>query len=57
MSGKHYPEEFKVKAVKQVVNRAYSVSIVATCLSITKRSLYTRIKMFGSEQGTIRCSG
>ncbi|EBW4158188.1 transposase, partial [Salmonella enterica subsp. enterica serovar Corvallis] len=28
MSGKRYPEEFKIEAVKQVVDRGYSVSSV-----------------------------
>jgi len=28
MSGKRYPEEFKIEAVKQVVDRRYSVSSV-----------------------------
>lgn len=32
MSGKRYPEEFKIEAVKQVVDRGYSVSSVATRL-------------------------
>jgi len=35
MSGKRYPEEFKIEAVKQVVDRGYSVSSVATRLDIT----------------------
>ncbi len=26
MSGKHYPEEFNTEAVKQVVDRGYSVA-------------------------------
>ncbi len=34
MSGKRYPEEFKTEAVKQVVDRGYSVSSVATRLDI-----------------------
>ncbi len=29
MSGKRYPEEFKIEAVKQVVDRGHSVSSVA----------------------------
>ncbi len=29
MSGKRYPEEFKIEAVKQVVYRGHSVSSVA----------------------------
>ncbi len=32
MSGKRYPEEFKTEAVKQVVDRGYSVASVATRL-------------------------
>ncbi|ERP00301.1 hypothetical protein L360_03879 [Enterobacter sp. MGH 14] len=35
MSGKRYPEEFKTEAVKQVVDRGYSVASVATRLDIT----------------------
>ncbi len=30
MSGKCYPEEFKIEAVKQVVEHGHSVSSVAT---------------------------
>lgn len=44
MSGKRYPEEFKIEAVKQVFDRGYSVSSVATLLVITIHSLYARIK-------------
>jgi len=29
MSGKRYPEEFKIEAVKQVTDRGYKVSEVA----------------------------
>jgi transposase len=38
MSGKHYPEEFKIEAVKQVIDRGYSVSSVATRPDITTYS-------------------
>ncbi len=34
MSSKRYPEEFRTKAVKQVVDRGHSVSSVATSLNI-----------------------
>lgn len=44
MSGKCYPEAFKIKAVKQVIERGYSVSSVATRLDITIHSLYAWIK-------------
>ena len=38
MSGKRYPEEFKTEAVKQVVDRGYSVASVATRLDITTQA-------------------
>ncbi len=39
MNGKLYPEEFKIEAVKQVVDRGHSVFSMATRLSITTHSL------------------
>lgn len=61
MSSKRYPEEFKIEAVKQVVDRGHSVSSVTTCLDITTHSLYTRIKKYGPDSSTnkdaVRCSG
>ncbi|HHS9581646.1 TPA: IS3 family transposase [Raoultella planticola] len=52
MSGKRYPEEFKIEAVKQVVDRGYSVASVATRLDITTHSLYAWIKKYGSDSST-----
>ncbi|ECK7470289.1 IS3 family transposase [Salmonella enterica subsp. enterica] len=52
MSGKRYPEEFKTEAVKQVVDRGYSVSSVATRLDITTHSLYAWIKKYGPDPST-----
>ncbi|EDT6761126.1 IS3 family transposase [Salmonella enterica subsp. enterica] len=52
MSGKRYPEEFKIEAVKQVVDRGHSVSSVATRLDITTHSLYAWIKKYGPEFST-----
>ncbi|HCN5474252.1 TPA: IS3 family transposase [Escherichia coli] len=52
MSGKRYPEEFKTGAVKQVVDRGYSVSSVATRLDITTHSLYAWIKKYGPDSST-----
>ncbi|MCE9902957.1 IS3 family transposase [Hafnia paralvei] len=52
MSGKRYPEEFKIEAVKQVVDRGYSVASVATRLDITTHSLYSRIKKYGPDSST-----
>jgi transposase len=49
MSGKRYPEEFKVEAVKQVVDRGYSVSDVAKRLDVTTHSLYAWIKKYGPD--------
>lgn len=44
MSGKRYPEEFKIEAVKQVVARGHSIATVATRLDITTHSLYAWVK-------------
>ncbi|EKK1838506.1 TPA: IS3 family transposase [Klebsiella variicola] len=52
MSGKRYPEEFKTEAVKQVVDRGYSVSSVATRLDIATHSLYAWIKKYGPDSST-----
>ncbi|OJN36754.1 hypothetical protein BK302_25995, partial [Escherichia coli] len=46
---KRYPEEFKIEAVKQVVDRGYSVASVATRLDITTHSLYSWIKKYGPD--------
>lgn len=40
MSGKRYPEGFKIEAIKQVVDRGNSVSSVASRLDIITHSLY-----------------
>ncbi|MBS4432797.1 transposase [Pectobacterium polonicum] len=52
MSGKRYPEEFEIKAVKQVIDGAHSVSCVATRLSITIHILYIWIKVFSPDSLT-----
>lgn len=52
MSGKRYPEEFKIEAVKQVIDRGHSVSSVATRLDITTHSLYAWIKKYGLDSST-----
>ncbi|WP_200921543.1 IS3 family transposase [Citrobacter portucalensis] len=52
MSGKRYPEEFKIEAVKQVIDRGHSVSSVATRLDITTYSLYAWIKKYGPDSST-----
>lgn len=46
MSGKRYTEEFKVEAVKQVVDRGHSVVQVAARLGITSHSLYAWVKKY-----------
>lgn len=52
MSGKGYPKAFKIEAVKQVVERGYSVSSVTTLLDITTHGLYARIKKHGPDSST-----
>jgi transposase len=40
MSSKRYPEEFKIEAVKQVVDRGYSVSSACNTSRYHTHSLY-----------------
>lgn len=54
MSGKRYPEEFKTEAIKQVVDRSYSVASVATRLDITTHSLYVWIKKYGPDSSIVQ---
>lgn len=49
MSSKRYPEEFKVEAVKQVVDRGHSVADVAKRLDVTTHSLYAWMKKYGPD--------
>lgn len=50
MSRKRYPEEFKVEAVKQVVDRGHSVAEVAGRLGMTTHSLYAWMKKYGPDK-------
>ena len=47
MSGKRYPEEFKIEAVKQVTDRGYKVGEVAERLGITTKNLHDWIIKYG----------
>lgn len=49
MSGKRYPEEFKIEEVKQVVDRGHSISDVAKRLDVTLHSLYAWVKKYGPD--------
>jgi transposase len=40
MSGKRYPEEFKIEAVRQLTDRGHSMAQVAERLGVTTHSLY-----------------
>ena len=47
MSRKRYPDEFKMEAVKQVIDRGHSVADVAGRLGMTTHSRYAWIKKYG----------
>ena len=47
MSGKRYPEEFKIEAVKQVVERNYKINDVANRLGVTTKSMHSWIDKYG----------
>lgn len=51
MSSKRYTDEFKSKAVKQVLERGYPVAQVAYRLGVNKHSLYDweRTKRLGTD--------
>ena len=49
MSRKRYPDEFKMEAVKQVVDSGHSVADVAGRLGMTTHSLYAWIKKYGPD--------
>lgn len=49
MSGKRYPEEFKIEAVKQFVERGHSVSSVASTSWYHSHSLYAWIKAYSPD--------
>ena len=49
MSSKRYPDEFKIEAVKQVVDSGHSVADVASRLGMTTHSLYAWIRRFGPD--------
>ena len=49
MSGKRYPEEFKIEAVKQVTDRGYKIGEVADRLGVTTKSLHDWIKKYGDQ--------
>src|SRR5690554_6157953 len=60
MSRVRYTEEFKIEAVKQVVNRGHRVADVAIRLGISSHSLYQWIKLHSkpaeTRQLVIPCS-
>lgn len=48
MSGKRYPEEFKLEAIKQITERGYKIGDVAERLGVTTKSLGDWLKKYGN---------
>lgn len=46
MSSKRYPEEFKIEAVKQVIERGHSAPDVAKRLGVSQPTLYEWMKKY-----------
>ncbi len=44
-----FTEEFKIQAVKQVIDQGYSVASVSERLGVTSSSLYNWIKSYGPD--------
>lgn len=51
MGGKRYPEEFKIQAVKQVVDKGFTMTDVAQRLGVTYRSLYDWVQKYSKSDG------
>lgn len=56
MNDKRYPEEFKIEAIKQSVDRGHSIASVATRLHITTHSFYARVKNMALIHQPLKCS-
>jgi transposase len=52
MHGKRYPEEFKIQAVKQVVDKGFTMKDVAQRLGVTYKSLYRWVQKYGKPNDT-----
>lgn len=50
MSGKRFTEGYKKAAVKQIIERGWSVAVVAERLGTTTRTLYAWIKKYKESQ-------
>lgn len=50
MSNRRYTDEFKIEAVKQVIDRGHTVADVAARLDVSVHSLYQWMKCFGVPQ-------
>ena len=48
MSGKRYPEDFKIEAVRQVTDKGYKVAEIAQRLGVTAKSIHEWISKYGS---------
>jgi transposase len=44
----HYPEEFKIEAVKQITERGHKVAEVSARLGVSQHSLYKWIKAYSA---------
>jgi len=54
MSNKRYPDEFKIEAVRQIIEGGHSVASVAEPLGVTAHSLYEWKKKFGPDSAEHR---
>lgn len=50
MSGKRFTEQFKRVAVRQIIERGYSVAVVAERLGVTTNTLYAWLKKYNKPQ-------
>jgi len=48
MSGKRYTEEYRIEAVRQIIDRGYSVADVSQRLGVSTHSLHAWRKRYGA---------
>ncbi|ANU38721.1 Putative transposase YkgN [Vibrio scophthalmi] len=53
MSGKRYPEEFKIQAVQQVTKQGHTLSSVAERLGVSYKSLCDWVKNTISQRSSV----
>lgn len=52
MSRKHYTDEFKIEAVKQVTERGYKIAVVAERLGVSYKSMHDWVVQYSKPEAS-----